>query len=111
MQVEPLRHRVRDLADTPGLVRSRRLRRRIERLFGQLKRNMGMRRLKLRGLRSVAEVHNDRRPKPHPAYQEASARLKREGKLRHVAARNTSPHRLVDLTNSSRRRHLQQPRS
>ena len=52
---EDVRDRVRELVDTPGFVRSRRLRKRVERIFGQLKRNMGLRRLKLRGLRGVAE--------------------------------------------------------
>lgn len=52
---EDVRDRVRALEDTPAFARSRRLRKRIERLFGQLKHNMGLRRLKLRGLRGVAE--------------------------------------------------------
>jgi len=43
------------LQDRPEFARSRRLRRRIERLFGHLKRSMGLRRLKLRGLRGAAE--------------------------------------------------------
>ena len=55
MADEDVRDRVRDLEGTPALARSRRLRKRVERLFGQLKRNMGLRRLKLRGLRGVAE--------------------------------------------------------
>ena len=52
---EAVRDRVRDLEGTLTFVRSRRPRKRIERLFGQLKRNMGLRRLKLRGLRGAAE--------------------------------------------------------
>lgn len=55
MADEDVRDRVRDLEGTPAFARSRRLRKRVERLFGQLKRNMGLRRLKLRGLRGVAE--------------------------------------------------------
>ena len=52
---EDARDRARVLQDTPEFARSRRLRRRIERLFGHLKRSMGLRRLKLRGLRGAAE--------------------------------------------------------
>ena len=55
MADEDVRDRVRDLEGTPAFIRSRRLRNRVERLFGQLKRNMGLRRLKLRGLRGFAE--------------------------------------------------------
>lgn len=55
MADEDVRDRIRALENTPAFVRSRRLRKRVERLFGQLKRNMGLRRLKLRGLRGVAE--------------------------------------------------------
>lgn len=52
---EDARDRVRALAATDAYARSRRLRRRIERLFGHLKRTMGLRRLKLRGLSGAAE--------------------------------------------------------
>ena len=52
---EDARDRARGLQETPEFARSRRLRRRIERLFGHLKRSMGLRRLKLRGLRGAAE--------------------------------------------------------
>ena len=52
---EDARDRARVLQNTPEFARSRRLRRRIERLFGHLKRSMGLRRLKLRGLRGAAE--------------------------------------------------------
>ena len=55
MADEDVRDRVRDLEGTPAYIRSRRLRKRVERLFGQLKRNIGVRRLKLRGLRDAAE--------------------------------------------------------
>ena len=55
MVEEDVRDRVRALEQTPAFVRSRRLRRRVERLFGHLKRNIGLRRLKLRGLRGAAE--------------------------------------------------------
>jgi hypothetical protein len=55
MADEDVRDRVRALENTPAFVRSPRHRKRVERLFGQLKRNMGLRRLKLRGLRGVAE--------------------------------------------------------
>ena len=52
---EDARDRVRVLQNTPEFAQSRRLRRRIERLFGHLKRSLGFRRLKLRGLRGAAE--------------------------------------------------------
>jgi transposase len=52
---EDARDQVRALKDTPGYVRSRQLRKRIERLFGHLKRNMKLTRLKLRGLKGAAE--------------------------------------------------------
>lgn len=52
---EDARDRVRVLQNTPEFARSRRLRRRIERLFGHLKRSLGLRRLRLRGLRGAAE--------------------------------------------------------
>lgn len=55
MADEDVRDRVRALEDKPAFARSHRLRKRVERLFGQLKRNMGLRRLKLRGLRGVSE--------------------------------------------------------
>lgn len=52
---EDARERVRALSGTPAFARSRRLRWRIERLFAGLKRGMGLRRLKLRGLGGAAE--------------------------------------------------------
>ena len=55
MADEDVRDRVRTLEGTPAFGRSRRLRKRVERLFGQLKRNMGLRRVKLRGLHGVTE--------------------------------------------------------
>jgi len=51
---EDARDRVRGLQDTPEFARPRRLRRWIERLFGHLKRSLGLQRLKLRGLRGAA---------------------------------------------------------
>jgi len=47
---EDARDRVRALAGTPAFARSRRLRKRIERLFAHLKHAMALRRLRLRGL-------------------------------------------------------------
>jgi transposase len=52
---EEARDKVRAASDTEAFARSRRLRKRIERLFGHLKRNLGQRRLKLRGLKGAAE--------------------------------------------------------
>lgn len=52
---EDARDRVRAILATDAYARSRRLRRRIERLFGHLKRTMGLIRLKLRGLSGAAE--------------------------------------------------------
>ena len=52
---EEARDQVRALKDTLGYARSRKLRKRIERLFGHLKRNMKFTRLKLRGLNGAAE--------------------------------------------------------
>lgn len=49
------RDRAQSLAQTEDYARSRRLRKRIERLFGHLKRTMGIRRLKLKGLSGAAE--------------------------------------------------------
>lgn len=52
---EDARDQVRALRDTPSYARSRRLRKRIERLFGHLKRNIAFRRLRLRGLSGAKE--------------------------------------------------------
>lgn len=52
---EEARDHVRALKGTSGYARSRKLRKRIERLFGHLKRNMKFTRLKLRGLSGAAE--------------------------------------------------------
>jgi DDE family transposase len=52
---EEARDHVRALMSTSDFARSQHLRRRIERLFGHLKRSMALRRLKLRGLSGAAE--------------------------------------------------------
>ena len=52
---EDARDQVRALAGTEAYVRARRRRKRIERVFGHLKRNMKLRSLKLRGLAGAAE--------------------------------------------------------
>lgn len=52
---EDARNIARALAGTDAYVRARRRRQRIERVFGHLKRNLGLRTLKLRGLAGAAE--------------------------------------------------------
>ncbi len=52
---EDARDKVRAMADTEPYIRSRRLRKRIERVFGHLKRNLRLDRLKLRGLKGAKE--------------------------------------------------------
>lgn len=52
---EDARDQVRALARTEGYTRARRRRKRIERVFGHLKRNLKLRTLKLRGLDGAAE--------------------------------------------------------
>ncbi len=52
---EEARDTVRALAGTDAYVHARRRRQRIERVFGHLKRNLGIRTLKLRGLSGAAE--------------------------------------------------------
>jgi transposase len=52
---EDARDHVRALAGTDGFTRARRRRKRIERVFGHLKRNLKLRTLKLRGLAGAAE--------------------------------------------------------
>ena len=52
---EDARDTVRALAGTDAYVHARRRRQRIERVFGHLKRNLGLRTLKLRGLAGAAE--------------------------------------------------------
>jgi transposase len=52
---EDARDKVRALAGTEAYVRARKLRKRIERVFGHLKRNLKLRSLKLRGLAGAAE--------------------------------------------------------
>ncbi len=52
---EDARDQVRALAGTDGYTRARRRRKRIERVFGHLKRNLKLRTLKLRGLAGAAE--------------------------------------------------------
>ena len=64
---EDEREHVRSLAGTPGFKRSARERRKVEMLFAHLKRNLGLRRLRLRrpdrGRRRVPA----RRHRPNPA--------------------------------------------
>lgn len=52
---EDARDQVRALAGTEGYTRARQRRKRIERVFGHLKRNLKLRTLKLRGLAGAAE--------------------------------------------------------
>ena len=52
---EDARDQARALAGTEGYTRARRRRKRIERVFGHLKRNLNLRTLKLRGLAGAAE--------------------------------------------------------
>ncbi len=52
---EDARDQVRALAGTDAYIRARRRRKRIERVFGHLKRNLKLRTLKLRGLAGAAE--------------------------------------------------------
>lgn len=52
---EDARDQVRALAGTEGYIRARQRRKRIERVFGHLKRNLKLRTLKLRGLAGAAE--------------------------------------------------------
>lgn len=52
---EELRDKVRALAETGRYKRARRRRKKVEMLFAHLKRHLGLRRLRLRGLRGAAE--------------------------------------------------------
>ncbi len=52
---EDERERVRQLAGTPEFKRSARERRKVEMLFAHLKRNLGLRRLRLRGLTGASD--------------------------------------------------------
>ena len=52
---EDARDTVRALAGTDAYMQARRRRQRIERVLGHLKRNLGLRTLKLRGLAGAAE--------------------------------------------------------
>ena len=52
---EDARDQVRVLAETDACIRARQRRKRIERVFGHLKRNLKLRSLKLRGLAGAAE--------------------------------------------------------
>jgi transposase len=54
-QNEPARQRARELADTPGFTKAQRQRKKVEALFAELKNQIGLRRLRLRRLRSVRE--------------------------------------------------------
>jgi transposase len=52
---EKVREKVNGLAETEAFVRSRRERKKVEMRFAHLKQHLGLRRLKLRGLRGAAE--------------------------------------------------------
>jgi hypothetical protein len=52
---EPARQRARDLANTPAFAHSQRERRKVEALFAELKNQIGLRRLRLRGMKFVRE--------------------------------------------------------
>ena len=50
-----MREKVKALAETEAFARSRRERQKVEMRFAHLKQHLGLRRLKLRGLRGAAE--------------------------------------------------------
>ncbi len=52
---EPARQRARELATTPAFAISQRARKKVEALFAELKNQIGLRRLRLRRLKFVAE--------------------------------------------------------
>jgi len=52
---EPARQRARDLANTPAFAKAQRERKKVETLFAELKNQIGLRRLRLRGLKFVRE--------------------------------------------------------
>lgn len=52
---EPAREAAQKLAGTDAYKRSRRLRQKVEMLFAHLKQQLGIRRLRLRGLQGAAE--------------------------------------------------------
>jgi hypothetical protein len=52
---EPARQRAQELAKTPAFAQAQRARRKVEALFAELKNQIGLRRLRLRGLRFVRE--------------------------------------------------------
>src|SRR5213596_597057 len=52
---EPARQRARDLANTPGFANAQRQRKKVEALFGELKNQIGLRRLCLRRMKFVRE--------------------------------------------------------
>ncbi len=54
-QHEPARQRARELAKTPEFAKAQRQRKKVEALFAELKNRIGLRRLRLRGLKFVAE--------------------------------------------------------
>ncbi len=54
-QHEPARQRARDLVNTPEFARAQRQRKKVEALFAELKNQIGLRRLRLRGLKFVRE--------------------------------------------------------
>ena len=52
---EPARQRARELANTPAFAKAQRERKKVEALFAELKNQIGLRRLRLRGLKFVRE--------------------------------------------------------
>jgi transposase len=52
---EPARQRAKELAKTPAFAKAQRARRKVEALFGELKNQIGLRRLRLRRLKFVRE--------------------------------------------------------
>ena len=54
-QHEAARQRARDLANTPEFARAQRQRKKVEALFAEVKNQIGLRRLRLRGIKFVRE--------------------------------------------------------
>jgi hypothetical protein len=52
---EPARQRARELVNTPEFAKAQRERKKVEALFAELKNQIGLRRLRLRGLKFVRE--------------------------------------------------------
>ena len=53
---EPARQRARELVNTPEFVKAQRERKKVEALFAELKNQIGLRRLRLRGLKFVSRA-------------------------------------------------------